>query len=185
MTRRPTKACSPRWPQSLPIRSLEPAFIAEALQMPSEADIAREIGKDVDPDAIFRARTGLRALIGLHLNAELTKTYRAMTTDGPYTPDAASTGRRALKNISLDLLAATAEIPCDPAGRGAIQVRRQHDRPHGGARAPSTSMKGRSAPPRWMRSIERYRDDPLTLDKWFGLEAVAPARQHARRGCAR
>ena len=28
---------------------------------------------DVDPDAIFRARTGLRALIGLHLNAELTE----------------------------------------------------------------------------------------------------------------
>ena len=76
--------------------------------MPSEADIAREIGKDVDPDAIFRARTGLRALIGLHLNAELTKTYRVMTTSGPYTP-----GRRrapdagSLKNICLDLLAAT------------------------------------------------------------------------------
>ena len=58
-------------------RVLEPAFIAEALQLPGEGDIAREIGRDVDPDAIFRARTGLRALIGLHLNAELTKTYRA------------------------------------------------------------------------------------------------------------
>ena len=46
-------------------KALEPAFVAEALSPPSEADIAREIGRDVDPDAIFRARTALRALIGL------------------------------------------------------------------------------------------------------------------------
>ena len=39
-------------------KTLEPAFIAEALAPPSEADIAREIGRDVDPDAIFRARAG-------------------------------------------------------------------------------------------------------------------------------
>ena len=52
-------------------RSLEPAFVAEALAPPSEADIAREIGRDVDPDAIFRARAALRTLMGLHLNAAL------------------------------------------------------------------------------------------------------------------
>ena len=40
-------------------RNLEPAFVAEALVPPSEADIAREIGHDVDPDAIFRARAAL------------------------------------------------------------------------------------------------------------------------------
>src|SRR5689334_1094233 len=59
-------------------QSLEPAFIAEALSPPSEADIAREIGRDVDPDAIFRARTALRALMGLHLNAALTATYEGL-----------------------------------------------------------------------------------------------------------
>src|SRR5262249_10130509 len=41
-------------------RTLEPAFVALALVVPGEGDIAREIGKDVDPDAIFRARTALR-----------------------------------------------------------------------------------------------------------------------------
>ena len=35
---------------------LEPAFIALTLSPPSEADIAREIGRDVDPDAVFAAR---------------------------------------------------------------------------------------------------------------------------------
>src|SRR5262249_48347119 len=39
---------------------LEPAFVAQALSMPAETDIAREIGEDVDPDAIFSARSELR-----------------------------------------------------------------------------------------------------------------------------
>ena len=89
--------------------TLEPAFVAEALSPPSEADLAREIGRDVDPDAIFRARTGLRALMGLHLNAALTATYQRLADTGPYSPDAVSAGRRLLKNVCLDLLAATQE----------------------------------------------------------------------------
>ena len=93
----------------MPTRSLEPAFVAEALSPPSEADIAREIGRDVDPDAIFRARTALRALMGLHLNAALTATYEGLAHTGPYSPDAVSAGRRLLKNVCLDLLAATQE----------------------------------------------------------------------------
>ena len=47
--------------------ALEPAFIALSLIPPGESDIAREIGRDIDPDAIFRARTALRAEIGERL----------------------------------------------------------------------------------------------------------------------
>ena len=115
-------------------KTLEPAFIAEALSPPSEADIAREIGRDVDPDAIFRARTALRALIGLHLNAALTATYQGLADSGPYSPDAVSAGRRLLKNVCLDLLAATQESHAIRLVGQAIPGRRQHDRPHGGAR---------------------------------------------------
>src|SRR5271170_4781611 len=43
--------------------ALEPAFIALTLTPPSEPDIAREIGRDVDPDANFAARRQLRASI--------------------------------------------------------------------------------------------------------------------------
>ena len=90
-------------------KALEPAFIAEVLTPPSEADIAREIGRDVDPDAIFRARAALRTLMGLHLNAALTVHLREPRRHRPYSPDAVSAGRRLLKNVCLDLLAATQE----------------------------------------------------------------------------
>lgn len=153
--------------------SLEPAFVAETLHLPGEGDIARELSRDVDPDAIFRARTGLRALVGLHLNGALTATYRKMSTGAPYSPDAASAGRRSLKNVCLDLLAATAEphairLAADQFGvadnmtdrMAALGTLNQHDGPE---RAAALEC-----------FYQRYRDDPLTLDKWFMLEATAP-----------
>src|SRR5439155_21787424 len=87
--------------------ALEPAFTALALSPPSEADIAREIGQDVAPDAVFAARRKLRAAIGARHSGLLAATYERMITPGAYRPDAQSTGRRALKNACLDLLAMT------------------------------------------------------------------------------
>src|SRR5262245_65802290 len=92
----------------------EPAFVALALVPPGEADDARDIGRDVDPDAIFRARSALRAAIGERLAPQLSTLYGRLYTAGGYSPDARSAGRRALRNVALDLMAATgnsAEIP--------------------------------------------------------------------------
>ncbi len=125
--------------------ALEPAFVALALVPPGEGDIAREIGRDIDPDAIFRARTALRADIGDRLGAALAKAYERMTVAGPYSPDAASAGRRSLRNVALDLLAATGRARGDRARRAAIRRRRQHDRPHGGARHACRCTTCRSA----------------------------------------
>src|SRR3984893_10049036 len=61
--------------------ALEPAFVALMLAMPSEADIARDIGRDVDPDAIFAARSRLRITIGSRLGPALRETYRRMQDD--------------------------------------------------------------------------------------------------------
>jgi aminopeptidase N len=80
--------------------TLEPAFVALALTLPGEADIAREIGHEVDPDAVFAARTELRARIGEHLAGPLFDHYRRLSESRPYRPDAADAGRRALRNGS-------------------------------------------------------------------------------------
>src|SRR5579862_2213235 len=86
--------------------ALEPAFVAQTLTPPGEADIAREIGRDVDPDAIFAARLALRTAIGERFAQELTARYHALADSGPYRPDAVGSGRRALRNACLDLLVA-------------------------------------------------------------------------------
>ncbi|RUZ07339.1 aminopeptidase N, partial [Mesorhizobium sp. M7A.F.Ca.CA.002.15.1.1] len=44
--------------------TLEPAYRALALALPGEADIARDIGRNIDPDAIYAAREALALAIG-------------------------------------------------------------------------------------------------------------------------
>jgi aminopeptidase N len=154
-------------------QTLEPAFVAEALLLPSEADIAREIGQDVDPDAIFRARTGLRTLIGLTLNQGLSAVYREMATPGPYRPDAASAGKRALRNVALDLMAATGEPHAIAAAAKQCQTADNMT-----DRIAALSTLNLHDGPQRTAALEdfyqRYRDDPLVIDKWFVLQATAP-----------
>jgi aminopeptidase N len=152
---------------------LEPAFIALTLTPPSEPDIAREIGRDVDPEANFAARRRLRASIGGQLGAALTDTYRRMITPGPYRPDSASAGRRALKNVCLDLLAATQDSQAIALTLAqyygadnmtdhiaALEILALHDQPERAQMLENFYV--------------RYAADPLIIDKWLGLQAAIP-----------
>jgi aminopeptidase N len=151
---------------------LEPAYVALMLTMPSEADIARDIGRDVDPDAIFAARTRLRAAIGSRLGPALRETYRRLQDDGAYSPDAASAGRRALKNVCLDLLAAAGVSAIALAARQYHQATNMTDRT---AALGTLSLYGvperRAAIDDFYR---RYAADPLIIDKWLSLQAAIP-----------
>jgi len=156
-------------------RGLEPAFVALMLTPPSEPDIAREIGRDVDPDAVFAARRALRAATGRRLGAALAETYGRMITRSPYRPDATGAGRRALKNICLDLLAATEEN--DAIARAMSQYRSADNMTDRMAALETLSLHDR---PERADALEdfyrRYADDPLIIDKWLALQAVIPER---------
>jgi aminopeptidase N len=83
---------------------LEPAFRAQALALPSEADIAREIGGNNDPDAIHAGRQQIMVAIAKAGQAIFEKLADEMVVTGPFSPDAASAGRRALRNTALSYL---------------------------------------------------------------------------------
>jgi aminopeptidase N len=153
--------------------TLEPAFVALSLAPPGDADIAREIGSDVDPDAVFAARRKLRAAIGTRHEAALADSYRRLGSAGPYSPDAASAGRRQLKNACLDLLAITEKD--DAIARAfaqyqnadnmtdrmaALETLAQHDRPERAAA--------------FEDFYKRYAADALIIDKWLALQAAIP-----------
>src|SRR6185312_16056039 len=89
--------------------ALRPAYRAEFLKLPSESDIARELARDVDTDAVRDARETLAATIGKEIRETLIELYDSSANDGPYSPDPESAGRRALRNAALDLLVATGE----------------------------------------------------------------------------
>lgn len=153
--------------------ALEPAFVALALALPGEGDIAREIGRDIDPDAIFRARTDLRAEIGMRLAVPLSTLYERLTVGGSYTPDAASAGRRALRNVALDLLAA-------PGGaEGIARAARQYEAADNmtdrfAALATLSLHKTRARKDALSDFCKRFEKDALVIDKWFALQATIP-----------
>jgi len=153
--------------------ALEPAFIALTLAPPSEADIAREIGSDVDPDAVYSARRKLRAAIGQRHGATLADIYERMTTPGAYRPDAQSAGRRALKNACLDLLAVTESAA--GIARAFDQYRNADNMTD--RMAALETLAAHDRPERTAAFADfytRYAEDALVIDKWFALQAVIP-----------
>jgi aminopeptidase N len=153
--------------------TLEPAFIALALTLPGESDLAREIGRDVDPDAIFAARAALRAVVGDHLAGPLFDHYRRLSESQPYTPDAAGAGRRALRNVCLDLLVATGRP--DAVSLAAQQYQAADNMTDRMAALSTLSL--RDVPERTAALDDfytRYGDNPLIVDKWFTLQATIP-----------
>ena len=153
--------------------TLEPAFIALALTLPGESDLAREIGRDVDPDAIFAARSALRSVVGDHLAGALFDHYRRLSESRPYTPDAAGAGRRALRNVCLDLLVATGRP--DAVSLAAQQYQAADNMTDRMAALSTLSL--RDVPERTAALDDfytRYGDNPLIVDKWFTLQATIP-----------
>jgi aminopeptidase N len=86
--------------------TLEHAFMAQMLALPSETEVALEIGQDVDPDAIHQATDALRRSVSGRLADTAGALYARLGDSGPFAPDAASAGRRALRATLLGLLTA-------------------------------------------------------------------------------
>ena len=154
-------------------KSLEPAFVALALSPPGEAEIAREIGRDIDPDAVFRARKQLRIDMGAHLAPLLTRTHEQMAVDTSYSPDAKSAGRRAMRNVALDLLAAGGQSPA--IARVTRQYREANNMTDRLAALSALSLHDVAVRDEAFADFhDRYASDALVIDKWFTLQAVIP-----------
>jgi aminopeptidase N len=151
----------------------DPAFAGLVMTPPSEADIGQEIGKDVNPDAIHRSRSLLRRRIGEACTRGLRRFYETLGDSGSYSPDAASAGRRALRNACLDLLAAA-----DPKSGEALALAQLESATNMTDRLAAlsvlTTIPGTAREEAITRFGERYRNEPLVIDKWFTLQAAIP-----------
>ncbi|MFN3868841.1 MAG: aminopeptidase N [Hyphomicrobiaceae bacterium] len=153
--------------------SLEPAFRAEMLKLPTQSDIARVISRDVDPELIFKAHRQLSRVIAETLAAELTGLYREMTDKGPFSPDAASAGRRALRNAALTILTARGEAKdIALASKHLETATNMTDEAH--ALVLLAGVEG-PARDRAVRCFyDRWKHDHLVIDTWFAAQAMSP-----------
>src|SRR5690606_3444938 len=88
--------------------SLDKAFVAEAMALPSEDYIAERM-EVVDVEGIHAARIALRRRIAESLRPELMRIYEENRSREPYDPGAEPAGRRAVKNAALSYLSELAQ----------------------------------------------------------------------------
>ena len=158
----------------------DPAFAAEMFTLPSEADIARDIGSDVDPEAIHMARRAFRAELGKALAQPLLALYERLTSDEAYSPDAAHAGRRALRNASLDLIAAG-----DPATGAEIAMRQFQLGANMTDQVAALKTLSQISCPQRERALDSFfrthANDALVTNKWFTLQATIPEPETLER----
>jgi len=155
---------------SLASASDDPAFAAELLKVPSEADLVRHVAV-IDPTRIAAGRQRVRASIAAALKDDLFDLYRRLATNEPYEPTAAQAGRRALKNAALALLVEAGDH--DLADRQAATAANMTDE---AAAAGALALSGSPLRDHALdRFYMKWRGDPLVVNKWLGMRAMAPA----------
>jgi aminopeptidase N len=153
--------------------SLDPAFKAEAILLPSDTLVAERM-EVIDPDAIHESRERLRATIGSALKEELLAAHRSDGVEGDDLSPRAK-GVRRLRTVALGLLATAHETET------AALARTQFDRADNmtdrqGALAILVSTDAPERSQALDAFYRRFQDDALVLDKWFGLQAAAQRR---------
>jgi aminopeptidase N len=151
---------------------LEPGYRAQFMLLPSENDIARIIGRDVDPLAIHKARDQLRKAIGTRHAAALVDIYREYELKGPYSPQSEAAGKRALRNAALGYLAArgTAE---DIARLAAHFAGARNATDEVSALAMLAEVRSPERDKAFERFYERWKGDHLVIDNWFAYQAAS------------
>ncbi len=150
--------------------ALDPAFVAEAALLPSEAYLGDQM-LIVDPDAIHHAREALRADLGKTLIDHWQAAFARHQSDAfVYTP--AAKGARRMKNVSLGYIAAADERAGATLAFSQFETA---DNMTDRQAALSTLANGDAEQRVAALDIfyHRYRDNALVLDKWFTTHAYA------------
>jgi aminopeptidase N len=156
--------------RTLESEGLEPAFLAEAVLLPSENFIGDQL-VTVDPDAIHAAREELRKRLGHALEPVWRRLYAEMA-QGPYAYSPDAKGRRRLRNVALGYIAASGAP--DAAALAFAQFEAADNMTD--RQAALTTLVNSDAPEREValaRFHDRYADNPLVLDKWFQTQALS------------
>jgi aminopeptidase N len=157
--------------QTLSNGELDPAFIAEAVLLPSEAFVGDNMAQ-VDPEGIHRAREGLRKALGTELEPLWREAYERTASANRFEYSPAAKGARRLRSIALGyLFAAGAEDAPELAMLQFTGADNMTDR-----QGALTSLVNSDAPER-EQALDAfygcYRSNGLVLDKWFTTQALS------------
>jgi aminopeptidase N len=153
--------------------SLDAAFKELVLTLPSETYIAEQL-ETVDPQGIHAVREGMRQALATALFDDWQAAYEANKDTGGYSPDAVSSGRRALANMALHMLCLGSEGMAKDVWHGKTYQRfkdagNMTDR--FGALAALVASRSVHAAPALEKFHALFKQEALVIDKWFALQA--------------
>ena len=152
----------------------DPAFAAEMLALPAESYIAEQM-EVVDPDAIHAAREETRKRLAAALEHKLVEVYRDYAVPGPYSPDAVSAGKRALRNAALGYLMQLEE----PRLRALCLAQLEKADNMTDAFAALAQLANCDCPERQPALdgfYHKWKDEPLVVDKWLAVQSSSRLR---------
>jgi aminopeptidase N len=151
--------------------SRDPAFAAECLQLPSEGYLA-ELMEVADPEAIAAARLQFMRDIATKYRTRFEGAFRHFSVPGPYSPDAAAAGRRALRNAALGYVSTIDDATS--RALAFLEFRRAENMTD--AMAALTCLANSLGAER-ERALsmfyEKWKDEALVVDKWFRVQATS------------
>jgi len=159
--------------RALKDQSADDAFKALLLVPPSEPDLAIAT-TPADPAAIHAAREALRARMAAHLDATLRDLHSRLQEPGAFSPDAAQAGRRALRNAAIELMSANPTPFNREQARAHFEGAGNMTDAIGGLNA-LMEIGGEAFETALADFYDRWRDEPLVIDKWFALQARDPS----------
>ena len=156
--------------QTLTDPTLDPAFVAEAIRLPSEAYLGDQM-RQVDPDAIHAAREALQRSIGAELEPLWRDVHAGLKANG-FALSPAAKGARKLRNAALHYLVASGA-----ADGPAIAFDQFSSADNMTERQAALGTLANGVSPERVAALDifynRYSADALTLDKWFQTQAFA------------
>ena len=167
---------------------LDAAFKDLALTLPSENYIADQLSV-VDPQRVHTVREAMRLQLATALQADWQWAWDAHQNNGAYSPDAKSSGRRALAGLAMGMLCIAAVQSGDDVTPGRVYQQfkdagNMTDRFNAlSALVLSGHALAHDALARFHKILQH---EALVIDKWFALQAGAPDRAatHRQRGRA-
>ncbi|OJU08860.1 MAG: aminopeptidase N [Caulobacterales bacterium 68-7] len=159
--------------RALADQQADEAFKALLLGLPNEQDLVMA-RQPADPAALHEARDALRARIAVHLAEPLRRLHLALQEDGEFSADAASAGRRALRNAALEMLTAAPDADVEQRAKGHFEAAGNMTDAIGGLNA-LVALGGEVCEDALAAFHAKWRDEPLVLDKWFAAQAKDPS----------
>jgi aminopeptidase N len=157
---------------------LDAAFKDLALTLPSENYIADQLDV-VDPQRVHALRENMRLQLATGLQADWQWAWDAHKHNGAYSPDAQSSGRRALAGLAMTMLCIAAVQNSDAVTPGRVyqQFKDAGNMTDRFNALSALVVSGHALSQDALALFHKmFQHEALVIDKWFALQAGAPDR---------